>query len=128
MMLQTIRKGSDGASAHKNDATVKPVTEAISRSLRPNVLASHPVMGRTMALATRYEVRVHVASSVLAERLPAICGSETFTTVVSSTSMKVLDMTAIAISHGLISRGGSGFGGIGDLPAKLLRTSTLWLR
>jgi hypothetical protein len=38
-------------------------------------------------------VSVQVASSVLAERLPAMCGSETLTTVVSSTSMKMLDMT-----------------------------------
>ncbi len=39
---------------------------------------------------------------MLAERLPAMCGSETFTTVVSSTSMKVLDITAMAMSQGLI--------------------------
>jgi hypothetical protein len=48
-------------------------------------------------------VSVQVASSVLAERLPAICGSDTFTTVVSSTSMNVLDMTATAINQGLMS-------------------------
>jgi hypothetical protein len=30
-----------------------------------------------------------------------MCGSETLTTVVSSTSMNVLDITAIATSHGL---------------------------
>ena len=83
------------------DATVNPTTEAVSNRLRPNVLASHPVIGNTMALATRYEVRVQVASSVLAERLPAMCGSETLTTVVSSTSMKVPDITAIAMSQGL---------------------------
>src|SRR5207302_8541821 len=33
-----------------------------------------------------------------------MCGSDTLTTVVSSTSMKVLDMTATAISHGLMLR------------------------
>ena len=49
-----------------------------------------------------------MASSVLAERLPAMCGSETLTTVVSSTSMKVLDMTAMAMSQGLISARGVG--------------------
>ena len=54
-----------------------------------------------MALATRYEVSAQVASSTLAERLPAICGSETLTTVVSSTSMKVANMTAMATIHGL---------------------------
>ena len=57
-----------------------------------------------MAFATRYDVSVQVASSLLADKLPAMCGSDTLTTVVSSTSMKVLDMTAIAISQGLISR------------------------
>src|ERR1017187_10801798 len=36
-----------------------------------------------MALATRYEVSAQAASSVLTERLPAMCGSETLTTVVS---------------------------------------------
>ena len=58
-------------------------------------------MGRMMALATRYEVSAHAASSVLTERLPAMCGSETLTTVVSSTSMKVANMTATATIHGL---------------------------
>src|SRR5262245_3585576 len=32
--------------------------------------------------------------------LPAMCGSATFTTVVSSTSMKVPNMTAMAMNHG----------------------------
>jgi hypothetical protein len=83
---------------------VNPVTDSISSRFLPKRPASQPVMGRTMALATRYDVRVQVASSLLADRLPAMCGSETLTTVVSSTSMNVLDMTAIAINHGLISR------------------------
>src|SRR5438067_10677601 len=59
-------------------------------------------MGRMMALATRYDVSAHVASSVVADRLPAMWGSETLTTVVSSTSIKVPVITAIATSHGLI--------------------------
>ena len=58
-------------------------------------------MGRTMALATRYDVSAHEASSTLAERLPAICGSETLTTVVSRTSMKVPNITAMATIQGL---------------------------
>src|SRR3954465_5590582 len=36
---------------------------------------------------------------------PAICGSETLTTVVSSTSMNVANITAMATIHGLIWRG-----------------------
>src|SRR5581483_11847393 len=103
MMRKIIRNPSDGAKPQANDAAVNPVTANISNRLRPNLLANHPVIGRMIAFATRYEVSVHVASSIVAERLPAMCGSETFTTVVSSTSINVLDMTAIAISHGLIS-------------------------
>src|ERR1039458_10364364 len=53
-------------------------------------------MGRMMALATRYEVSTQVASSVVAERLPAIWGRLTLTTEVSSTSITALDSTAIA--------------------------------
>src|SRR6266849_8111114 len=83
-----INVGMFGASPQRNDDTVKPLTETISRRFRPNMLASHPVIGSTIALATRYEVSAHVASSVVADKLPAMCGSDTLTTVVSRTSMK----------------------------------------
>jgi hypothetical protein len=53
MFRNKIRNGSDGASPQKKDAVVKPVTDSMSRRLRPNVEASHPVIGRTIALATR---------------------------------------------------------------------------
>ncbi len=42
-----------------------------------------------------------VDSSVVAERDPAMCGSETVATEVSSTSMKVASITDIAISQTL---------------------------
>lgn len=54
-----------------------------------------------MAFATRYEVKTQVTSSIVAERLPAMCGSDTFTTVVSSTSMKVQNITEMAMIQGL---------------------------
>src|ERR1700722_5415683 len=60
-----------------------------------------------MALATRYEVSAQVASSIVEERSPAMCSSETLTTVVSSTSMKVLNITAMATIQGLIWRSGT---------------------
>src|ERR1035441_10473962 len=72
-------------------------------------------MGRMMALATRYEVSTQVASSTLAERLPAICGRETLTTVVSSTSMNVANMTAVATIQGLTCGCGSAGDGIQSL-------------
>src|ERR1700722_8011614 len=58
-------------------------------------------MGRTIALATRYEVKTHVLSSWLTDRDPAMCGSETFAMLVSSTSMNVAIVTTRAMAHGL---------------------------
>ena len=46
-------------------------------------------------------MRTQVASSGVAERLPAMCGSETFATAVSRTSMNVASITETAMSHGL---------------------------
>ena len=40
-----------------------------------------------------------MASSTVAERLPAMCGRLTFTTEVSSTSIAALDITAIATNQ-----------------------------
>src|SRR5208337_2652357 len=49
--------------------------------------------------ATRYEVTTHAISSTLAEKLPCICGSETLTIELSSTSSTVPSITANAITH-----------------------------
>src|ERR687887_830515 len=103
MMRKMMSVGRFGAMPHNTDDSVKPPTEIMSMRLRPNWFESHPVIGRMMALATRYDVSTQVASSTVAERLPAMCGSETFTTVVSSTSMKVPSITEMATIHGLIS-------------------------
>src|SRR6185295_2903889 len=95
---------SVGARPHRNDDAVKPTTDNISSRLRPNMPASQPVIGRMNAFATRYDVSAHVASSIDTDRLPAICGSDTLTTVVSSTSMKVANITDTAISQGFMLR------------------------
>src|SRR5947209_16277573 len=100
-MRKRISVPSVGARPHRKDAVVKPTTDSINRFFRPNRLASHPVIGRMIAFATRYEVSAHVASSIDADKLPAMCGNETFTTVVSSTSMKVANITEVAIIQGL---------------------------
>ena len=54
---------------------------------------NQPLIGSTMALETRYEVRIQVLSSTPAERPPAMCGSETLAMLVSSTSMNVASVT-----------------------------------
>ena len=53
-----------------------------------------------MAFDTKYEVMTQVDSSTVAERFPEMCGNETFTTVVSRTSMKVASITEIATMPG----------------------------
>ncbi len=103
-MRKKISDPSVGARPHRNEAAVKPTTEIINRFLRPKTLASQPVIGRMIAFATRYEVRAHVASSMVTDRLPAMWGSDTLTTVVSSTSMNVASITETAMSHGLMCR------------------------
>src|SRR5215475_9974749 len=47
---------------------------------------------------------------MLADRLPAMCGNDTLTTLVSSTSMKVASITEIAMIHGFICRCSSAIG------------------
>src|ERR1017187_1178726 len=74
-------------------------------------MENHAPMGRMMALATKYEVSTQVASSGVADRLPAMCGSATLATLVSSTSMKVASITVMAMIHGLM-RGRKGTEGL----------------
>src|SRR5262245_4448162 len=102
MIRKTISVQRFGASPQRNDAVVKPITDSISRFFRPKTPASQPVIGRPITLSTRYEVTTHVASSIVADRLPAMCGSDTLTTLVSSTSMNVANITAMAMIQGLI--------------------------
>jgi hypothetical protein len=49
----------------------------------------------------RDTVSVQVASSLLADKLPAICGNGTFPIVVSRISMKAASVTTIATAQGL---------------------------
>src|SRR5579863_191972 len=90
-----------GAAPHSSELTVNITMHSTKNRLRPNKPASHPLMGRTMAFDTRYEVSTHVLSSLLAPRSPAMCGSATLAMLVSSTSMNAASATTTAISHGL---------------------------
>src|SRR5271156_6852454 len=49
--------------------------------------------------ATRYDVTTHAISSTLAEKLPCMCGRETLTIELSSTSSTVPSITENAITH-----------------------------
>src|ERR1700685_1548744 len=109
-----------GAIPHKSELTVKIARQVIKNHLRPITLANHPLIGRTTALETRYEVSTHVLCSLVAPRLPAIYGRATLAILVSSTSMKAARATTTAISQGLylgrhcwepVGEGGPAFGG-----------------
>src|ERR1700752_3857401 len=66
------------------------------------------------ALAARYEVMTHDISSMLAEKLPCMCGSATLVMLVSSTCITVTIMTEKVIAHlraALIGASGAGGGG-----------------
>src|ERR1700684_4547740 len=85
---------------HSNEVTVNMKMHIRKNRLRPNEVASHPLMGRTIALDTRYEVRTQVLSSLLAPRLPAMCGRATLAMLVSRTSMNAASETTTPMSHG----------------------------
>src|SRR5580698_3354534 len=89
------------AVPHRNEHTVNIAMQMMKYRLRPNTSLSQPEIVSTMPLATRYEVSAQVASSLLEERLPAMCGSATLTIVVSRISMKAASVTATAIAQGL---------------------------
>src|SRR5579884_1538376 len=59
-----------------------------------------------MPLATRYDVSTQVISSTLAENAPCMCGSATFTMLVSRTSRIVPSITETATSHFCARRSG----------------------
>src|SRR5271169_659800 len=90
-----------GAIAQSRELTVKKPRQAMKKRLRPSAPASQPLIGRTIAFDTRYEVRTHVLWSLLAPRLPAIYGKATLAMLVSRTSMKAASATTTAISQGL---------------------------
>ena len=79
------RREDSARPRRRGDEIVNPATDVMSRRFRPKWRASRPVSGSAIALATRYDVSTRVDSSIVADRLPAMCGSDTLTTVVSRT-------------------------------------------
>ena len=86
---------------HNNELTVKRKRQIMKKRLRPIAPASQPLIGRTMAFETRYDVNTHVLWSLLAARFPAMYGRATLAMLVSSTSMKAAMATTTAMSQGL---------------------------
>jgi hypothetical protein len=61
-----------GAVPHRRELAVKMLRQIMKNRLRPSRLTNHPLMGRTMAFDTRYDVSTQVLWSLVAPRLPAI--------------------------------------------------------
>src|ERR1700728_687154 len=92
--------GREGASPHSSELNVKMITHPMKNLLRPNSAENHPVSGSPIAFETRYDVSTHVLSSTPADKFPAMCGRDTFATLVSNTSMNVAAITVMAINQG----------------------------
>src|SRR6185503_468927 len=90
-----------GAAPQRRELRVKIARQIMKNCFRPKIPANQPVIGSTMALDTRYDVKIQVLSSLLAPRLPAMWGRATFAMLVSRTSMKAAMATRTATSHGL---------------------------
>src|SRR5215831_2000996 len=90
-----------GAIPHSKELKVKNPMQDMKNRLRPTTPAIQPLIGRTIALDTRYEVSTHVLSSLLTPRLPAMYGRATLAILVSRISMNAAIATTTAISQGL---------------------------
>src|SRR5262249_28148659 len=95
------RKPRLGAKPQSNELTLKIARQIMKNRLRPTAPASQPLIGRTMALETRYDVSTQGLWSLLAANLPAIYGKATLAMLLSSTSMKAARATTTAINQGL---------------------------
>src|SRR5258705_11148024 len=88
-----------GDKPQSSEDTVKPAVQSMKKRLRPTTVEIPPEIGMATALATRYEVKTQDDSAMLAERLPATCGSATLAIEISRTSMKTASATPGALSH-----------------------------
>src|SRR5580700_3012507 len=89
------------ALPQRTEATVNMKMQTMKKRFRPNRLASQPLIGRTMALDTKYDVSTQVLSSLLEPRPPAMYGRATLAMLVSSTSMNAAIATTTPMSQGL---------------------------
>src|SRR5579863_527469 len=89
------------ALPQRTEASVNMKMQTMKKRFRPKMLASQPLIGRTMALDTRYDVSTQVLSSLLEPRPPAMYGKATLAMLVSSTSMNAAIATTTPMSQGL---------------------------
>src|SRR5689334_10159536 len=82
------------ASPQNVDIATNRIAETQKLLTSPNRRPIQPDNGCMIALASEYELIAQVPSWGLTARLPAMCGTDTLTIVMSSTSMNVANATA----------------------------------
>src|SRR5689334_6253436 len=94
------------------DMTTNSTVDTQKLLTSPKRRPIQPDSGCMIALASEYELIAQVPSCGLTARLPAMCGTDTLTIVMSSTSMNVANATAIvrSASGAPCSGGGAFFG------------------
>src|SRR5206468_12340250 len=98
-MRAAISVVRSGPAPETNELITKTVAQIMKNRLRPKSPVSHPVAGITTALAARYEVMTHDASSSPADSDPCRCGRMTLVTLVSRICMKATTMTVKVMAH-----------------------------
>ena len=87
------------AIPHRKEETVKPSTVKNIVLRQPSRLASHPVIGVAMAVATRFSVTTQEISSCVAEKVPRICGSTRLASVMVMPNSMLDSCTISRMSH-----------------------------
>ena len=100
MMRNRISSGRLVAIPHSSELSVNRTMHVMKNRLRPTNPAIQPLIGRMIALETRYDVNTQVLSSLVTPRLPAMWGSATLAMLVSRISMNAASATTIAIAQG----------------------------
>ena len=109
-MISVVRSG---AAPDTNELTTNRHEHTRKTRLRPNSPTNQPVAGITTALAARYEVITHEASSSPADSVPCRCGRMTLATLVSRICMKATTITVSVMAHFCVAgMGASGGGGV----------------
>ena len=96
---EMFRKVASGASPAANEAAEKMPSPIANTALRPRRSASDPAVRTTAASDSVYASITHWTSVKLADRSFSIEGSAVFTTVMSSSNMKVPTLTASKVHH-----------------------------
>src|SRR4029079_10126596 len=89
------------AKPHTSENTPNRPMHVVNTRTAPKRAASQPVSGTTIDAANAYEVMTHVPWLLLIPRLPAMFGTETLATVMSSTAMKFAAASTMAAIHSI---------------------------